>query len=127
MRLFTVLLSLAQKLGAISDYVIEEGTSGIWDYKKWNNGLMEAWMRERNTFTVTPVEILGGYYGATPISVPSGFKSRPVGFASGYLGSGIGFAATSRNTTTQVNVFVLSNANNATMTLESLYIYGTWK
>ena len=88
---------------------------------------MEAWTPDRNTFTVTPVEVLGGYYGATPISVPSGFKSRPVGFASGYLGSGIGFAITMRNTTTQVNVGILSNANNTTMTIESLYIYGKWK
>lgn len=127
MRLFTVLLSLAQKLGAVKDYVVEEGTSGIWQYRKWNSGLMEAWTPDRNTFTVTPVEILGGYYGITSISVPSGFKSRPVGFASGYLGSGIGFAATARNTTTQVSVVMLSNANNATMTLESLYIYGKWK
>lgn len=127
MRLFTVLLYLAQKLGAMKDYVIEEGTSGIWQYRKWNSGLMEAWTPDRNTFTVTPVEVLGGYYGTTPISVPSGFKSRPTGFASGYLGSGVGFALVSRSTITQVNVGILSNANNTTMTIESLYIYGKWK
>lgn len=127
MRLFTVLLYLAQKVGAISGYVIEEGTSGIWQYRKWNNGLMEAWMRERNTFTVTTTDVLGGYYGSTAINVPSGFINRPAGFASGYLGSGIGFAIVSRSSTTLVNVGMLSNANNATMTLESLYIYGTWK
>ncbi len=127
MRLFTVLLYLAQKLGAMKGYVVEEGTSGIWRYKKWSSGLMEAWMYERNTFAVTPVEVLGGYYGSTTINTPSGFKSRPTGFASGYLGSGIGFAMVSRNTVTRVNVGILSNANNATMTLESLYIYGTWK
>ena len=127
MRLFTVLLYLAQKLGAMKGYVVEEGTSGIWQYRKWDSGLMEAWTSDRNTFTVTPVEILGGYYGSTVINVPSGFINRPAGFASGYLGSGVGFALVFRSAMTRVNVGILSNANNATMTLESLYIYGKWK
>lgn len=127
MRLFTVLLSLAQKVGAIKDYVVEEDTSGIWQYRKWNSGLMEAWTYERNTFTVTTTDVLGGYYGSTVINVPSGFINRPAGFASGYLGSGVGFAIVVRSAMTQVNVGILSNANNATMTLESLYIYGKWK
>lgn len=25
------------------DYVVEEGTSGIWTYRKWNSGIAECW------------------------------------------------------------------------------------
>ena len=27
----------------VADYVIEQGTSGIWTYRKWNSGLAECW------------------------------------------------------------------------------------
>ena len=30
------------KLG-ISDYVVAQGTSGIWTYRKWNSGVAECW------------------------------------------------------------------------------------
>ena len=27
----------------VADYVIEQGTSGVWFYRKWNSGLAECW------------------------------------------------------------------------------------
>lgn len=38
------------------DYIVEEGTSGIWTYRKWNSGKVELW-------------------GHTTGSVPSGWSS----------------------------------------------------
>lgn len=29
----------------VVDFVVEEGTSGIWNYRKWNSGLAECWGR----------------------------------------------------------------------------------
>lgn len=26
-----------------ADYIVEEGTSGIWTYRKWNSGIAECW------------------------------------------------------------------------------------
>ena len=37
----------------IADYIVEEGTSGIWTYKKWNSGIVECWGGD--TFTNLPV------------------------------------------------------------------------
>ena len=34
---------IAEKLGLIADYVVEQGTSGIWTYRKWNSGIAECW------------------------------------------------------------------------------------
>ena len=30
------------------DYIVEQGTSGIWTYRKWNSGLAEYWGKEQN-------------------------------------------------------------------------------
>ena len=30
-----------------ADYVVEQGTSGIWTYRKWNSGIAECWGREQ--------------------------------------------------------------------------------
>jgi len=29
--------------GAVKDYVVSEGTSGVWRYRKWNSGVSECW------------------------------------------------------------------------------------
>lgn len=33
----------AVPLGFLKDYVVEQGTSGIWAYRKWNGGFAELW------------------------------------------------------------------------------------
>ena len=33
------------------DYIVEQGTSGIWTHRKWNSGIAECW--GRHSFTVT--------------------------------------------------------------------------
>lgn len=30
------------------DYIVQQGTSGIWTYRKWNSGLVEYWGKEQN-------------------------------------------------------------------------------
>ena len=30
----------------VADYIIEQGTSGIWTYRKWNSGIAECWGNE---------------------------------------------------------------------------------
>ena len=35
------------------DYIVSQGTSGIWTYRKWNSGLAEYWGKEQNFTLVT--------------------------------------------------------------------------
>ena len=37
--------------GSVADYIVEQGTSGIWTYRKWASGIAECWGRER---VITP-------------------------------------------------------------------------
>lgn len=33
------------------DYIVEQGTNGIWTYRKWNSGVAECWGTDRTTIT----------------------------------------------------------------------------
>ncbi len=39
-----------QLLGAVADYVVEEGTTGGWTYRKWNSGVAECWCKKTVVF-----------------------------------------------------------------------------
>ena len=131
MRLFTVLLSLAQKVGAIKDYVVEEGTSGIWQYRKWNSGLMEAWIIEDLESSTTPEALIGGMYGSVNVAIPQGFISAPRGVSSARLGTGAGFTFTIPQDTQQIIVGILGNqgisGEQIDATIHSIILTGKWK
>ena len=55
MRLFTILLALVQKVGAINNYITEQGTDVSWTYRKWNNGKAEAWGIINMPSPITPI------------------------------------------------------------------------
>ena len=57
------------KLG-IADYIVEQGTSGIWTYKKWNDGIVEAWANASTTQAIATA--LGNVYRA-PNAVTTNF------------------------------------------------------
>jgi hypothetical protein len=38
---------------ALADFVVAQGTSGFWTYRKWNSGLAECWGRQLYTMDVT--------------------------------------------------------------------------
>ena len=48
----------------LADYVVEQGTSGIWTYRKWNSGVSECWGKQDD------LQITDGY--AMFDSFPSG-------------------------------------------------------
>lgn len=58
-----------------ADYIVEQGTSGIWTYRKWNSGIAECWGRSAEStsegyITVTlPFDFSDNLYvvSATPI------------------------------------------------------------
>lgn len=79
MRLFTILLALCQKVGAIDDYVIESGISGIWEYKKWHSGKRECTGRATAVSYGNGTAWVGGSYHLTEqIEFPSGlFQNAP--------------------------------------------------
>ena len=59
---------------ALSDFVIEEGTSGIWAYRKWASGIYECWGEYSGSVSVS--NHLSGAYYSNSITV-----NYPISFA----------------------------------------------
>lgn len=43
------LKSLSIDGNPVADFIVEQGTSDIWTYRKWNSGVYEAWYQNENT------------------------------------------------------------------------------
>lgn len=69
MRLFNILKNLANR-----DWIVEQGTSGIWTYRKWNSGVAECW--GKSSTTITSWSPWGSGYLSTPninVNFPTNF------------------------------------------------------
>lgn len=56
--------------GKMADFVVEQGTSGVWKYRKWNSGFAECW----GYHTVSGLNIStawGSWYSSPAIVLPS--------------------------------------------------------
>ena len=62
----------------INDFVVEEGTTGSWYYRKWNSGHYECWRTISLTGVSTSTAWGSMYYGITPqYDYPTTFTSAP--------------------------------------------------
>ena len=63
-----------------ADYVTEQGTSGIWTYRKWKSGIKECWANT-TTGSAYTMEANGALFTSTPHfeqALPSGlFTNTP--------------------------------------------------
>ena len=65
---------------APDDYVIEEGTSGIWRYRKWESGLAECWGNSSQTIDIDNLWDSNGvmvYGTGEPVLYPFTFTEAP--------------------------------------------------
>lgn len=42
----------------VADYVVAEGTSGNWRYRKWNSGIAECWLTSNRSASGSPSSII---------------------------------------------------------------------
>ena len=74
-----------------SDYIVEQGTSGNFRYRKWASGLSEAWYYEQlGSISLTTVAANGVYsnssYSSRGVSLPSGlFVTGEIPIATGNI------------------------------------------
>ena len=62
------------------DYIVEQGVSGMWTYRKWASGIAECWCVHTS---ITPWETDGGYV-QIDVNFPFSFADIPVVNCSGY-------------------------------------------
>jgi len=117
--------------GLLADFVIEEGTSSNWKYRKWNSGISECWQNINGTLSVTTAWGSGLYIASIPsVSFPTNlFIERPtiqftnIGGTSlipmndgGASATGTGSIQMARGTSNSSAAYILS-----------IYAIGKWK
>lgn len=60
----------------VADFIVEQGTSDIWTYRKWNSGIAECWGREDYSVTLAASQGTAGI--SLTLTFPFEFKSAPV-------------------------------------------------
>lgn len=111
------------------DYIVEQGTSGIWKYRKWNSGKSECWgQAESSNISNTAVN---GWYGGTftPPDFPSGlFVTTPRCWANLTIwGNGYHFGCAYAVSATRCSVLGIRNDNVSSPMYADICAKGRWK
>ena len=118
---------------SVMDFVVEQGTSGSWTYRKWNSGIAECWCAVDDTVTYEGA-VFGGYlyYTTKSYSYPLNFISAPTvsynaSFTIGYVAI-IGDEGTT-GTSGFGRVRILSNLGDlqGASVLVRIHAIGRWK
>lgn len=122
------------EVGGVSAYVVEQGTQGIWSYRKWSNGFAECWgtITANGTFT----NAWGTLYacGPTPATdYPFEFATRPTEIATGrtpsldcWLFSKLSGGNTAQKTGQYAAARPTINESEVTISID-LIVRGRWK
>lgn len=113
---------------AEADYIVEQGTSGNWTYRKWNSGWAEAWGVVSLASAAFSASGNIYYRQITNNAYPSGvFKESGVkyGFANSQFGN-IG-AATLGIGASDFSLTVLSAVSTARNVTVFVYLKGEWR
>lgn len=112
----------------LADYVVEQGTSGYWTYRKWNSGISECWL----TWTGTLSHYWSGNglysYSTGAINFPSGlFITIPSITADGAIGSAFYLGTTIMPSATGVNVAACTTISGQQTCTFHIQVKGKWK
>lgn len=120
----------------IGDFVVEEGTDGIWTYRKWNSGIAECWGWHSTTVTASEWSAWGNLYEAGGPSrtetFPSGlFNAVPIIMVSPPQASNGAFVETTGpgSATNTPNIYLVRPSRlSSTVTFNvPIFARGTWK
>ena len=109
-------------------YITEQGTSGIWTYRKWNSGIAECWGTWAGT--LSHYATAGGFYGfTTTVYFPSGlFNARPTVCYNSQVANGFSMTgATLSVSSTTMGLYALGQVGNTQTCTFDIQVRGRWK
>lgn len=111
----------------VADYIIEQGTSGDWFYRKWYSGRIEADLVTTNSIAMTTA-IGNEYFGNITVNISSlGLLTIRNIQVTGDCPS---FYSSSKVESVSLSSFAISTRSNSSMTgtvIHYIHIEGTWK
>lgn len=108
---------------AIADYVVEQGTSDNWTYRKWNSGIAELWGIFGHTAASTD-------YVEYQVAYPFTFTEKPVVTISADGQGGYTKSLSPYNnstSTTLVNITYKNSTSSSIYSQFNIHVIGTWK
>ena len=116
-----------------ADYIVEQGTSGIWTYRKWNSGVAECW-GDTGIVTLSSYGTeFGGKGFTTVVTFPTGlFASTPQVTYSAHINNNwalTGTVVNSNTSTTTFSLYAISATSVTTNTPTEWWVSakGKWK
>lgn len=113
-----------------ADYIVEQGTDGIWTYRKWASGIAEAWRRTGSYSYVMTNTVGGNGYTSDYWTLPSGLFTSVTEAHVNRINGGNGLVSCSiySMTTSRIDHYIWVTGATATITMElSIEVKGTWK
>lgn len=116
-----------------NDYIVEEGTDGIWTYRKWASGTAECWgVYYASSESITGSNPLnsGGKYWLKTINYPSAiqFIDYPTISTTASIGSGYAIMARNYDNLTGAQVLYYTSMTTTTASVRAgFYVIGKWK
>lgn len=117
---------ILSKLGV--DFIVEQGSSGTWYYRKWNSGFAECWGKHQ--VTKSHYTTVNGFYGyAATFTLPFVFTGTVRKVYNLQIGTGFGMVASGGmgDTAGQVTVHGLGSASGSQPITAQIYAWGNWK
>jgi hypothetical protein len=119
------------KGSTILDFVVEQGTNGLWTYRKWYSGIAECWGAYLSSNVNVAENNYSGFCYSKPIYIdlPFAFTSVSDFQANGGSNDRINFVRQFGASNTNVAFVVCGHQADATSTYISVYlsVKGEWK
>lgn len=113
------------------DYVVEQGASGMWTYRKWNSGIAECWGKYTASMAVNTASAgYGGYRSGllTTPTFPITFISSPSVTATANAAQGFWVNNVGVQNTTNAQFYLSSGASLAAASRAVAFdVKGKWK
>lgn len=121
--------AVEKTVGDIEDYIIEEGTDGIWTYRKWNSGIAECWGLATASSLTWVSYLSTGLYYTNPnweIDFPFAILNPRVNANIVKTGGNVGWVANANYSSEKAFLSVVRNGNSGETSV-SITVKGRWK
>ena len=110
------------------DFIVEEGSSANWYYRKWDSGFAECWGKHQ--VKISNYTTVNGFYGfAEKFYLPFTFTETVKKIYNVQIGNGFGMPASGGmgDTASDVTIHGLGNAGGMQTVTAQIYVWGNWK
>lgn len=114
----------------VIDYIVEQGASGIWTYRKWASGIAECWGTHTETALNCGQNNANGFYYSKSVTVPfpsNLFSTSPLAVIDGGSYTYVNFVRHFGSDKTQVAFLTVGLINITADVYARIYAKGRWK